>query len=175
MTTFSLPLNAKLVAEPTNAPALPTTPTAGVIPVIFEIPVSLGEIVVEGQSGTYVDKFTIPAGYQIFDVRYFGSALWTGTSIGKTELAIGNGTADTSTKIAYIQQANAQTTYITNLNAVTFHTGLIGEVLANPVTITFGISVSGSAAMGVSTGSLTSGAGKIQLTLGVPFDAGTRA
>lgn len=174
MTTLSLPLNAKLVAEPANAPALPTTPTAGIIPAIFEIPVSLGDIVVEGQSGTYVDKFIIPAGYQIFDVRYFGTALWTGTSIGKTELAIGKGTTDASTKICYIQQVNAQTTYITNLNAVTFHTGLVGEVLANPVTISFGISVSGSAAMGVSTGSLTSGAGKIQLTLGIPFNLATR-
>lgn len=168
MSTFTLPLNARLLTEEAYTRSGYTFPQTGYIPVTFQV--SLGFADVAGAAASASGNlFVIPSGYCIEDITYLGTALWAGTSVGTTGLTVGVG-SDATAVISNVALKTGTLYRATDAGTATF-----GIPLAADTTISYTVSVSATAAQSATMNSLTAGAGRFAITLGVPFDAGTRA
>lgn len=174
MTTFSLPLNAKLV----NSESLPeytartsTTgpvgylPKVGMIPTVYALPFTYNTIPIANSVSTGVFNIgVVPAGHAILDVVYAATSTFSGNGTGvQNQITIGFGDSPTTRSVIY--GTSYDNTFIYRANSsignVTF-----GEALTTDTTIS--LTMSGSAAGNL--GSLTQGNAKVFITVGTPFN-----
>lgn len=165
MSTFTLPLNARLVTEGAATASGYTFPQTGYIPAVYAVSVGFADV--QTLTSITSNVFVVPAGYTLNDVEFISSTLFTGTSVGTTEFKVGNGAI--ANQASLLTTMNAKTAYIGRADTNT--QGVLGTKLAADTTITFTASCSGAAA---ATGYLTAGAGQLLLTIGVPYYLATR-
>lgn len=168
MSTFTLPLNARLVTEGAYTASGYTFPQTGYIPTTFLVSLGYADVAAAAASATG-NLFVVPSGYAVEDIKYIGTALWAGTSVGTTGLTVGVGSNATAVL------SNVALKTATLYRATDYGTATFGIPLSADTTITYTVSVSGTAAQSATLNSLTAGAGRLAITIGVPFNADTRA
>lgn len=165
MTTFTLPLNARLVSESAYTASGYTFPQHGHIPATFVVPITYADV--STVTSITTNALVVPSGYTIENVRFVASTLFTGTSVATTELKVGNGAIANQASI--LSTMDIKTAYVGTANTNT--TGVLGVTLAADTTLTYTVSVSG---VGATQGVLSAGAGNLFVTLGVPYNTNTR-
>ena len=171
MSTWTLPVNLRLLSDEAYTRSGFTFPQVGFVPAQFTIPIT-NTVVTGAAASITTNAFIVPAGYTLDDAKVVVATNFTGTSVGTTQIAVGTGAL--ATQAALIAGTNIHTgTPIARatLNA----SGVVTSALAADTTVTYTVSVSGNAAQSATTGSLTAGSAYLVLTVGVPFNPDTRA
>lgn len=170
MSTFTLPLNARLVTEEAYTASGFTFPQTGYIPTQFLV--SLGFADVKGTAASTVTRvaMVIPAGYIIEDAKLINSTIWSGTSVGVVDIKLGAGSATNN----IIGTNGAGQSNVVRAGGNSAGSSTFGVKLPVDTTISYQVSVSGAATAGCSLESLTAGASNIFITIGVPYELATR-
>lgn len=172
MSTFTMPLNVRLLTEEAYTRTGYTFPQTGYIPAHFAVPIVVASVT--GAAASITNKaFVVPAGYSLDAVRVVVNTPFTGTSVAVAgvDMKVGNGAL--ANQASLLTTANIASNGTTSGNANT--TGILCSALAADTTITYTVSVSGTASQGATTGSLTAGSAVLLLTVGVPYNYNTRA
>lgn len=170
MSTFTLPLNARLVTEEAYTASGFTFPQTGYVPTQFLVSLGFADVTGTAASTVTRNAFVVPAGYIIDDVKLVNSTIWAGTSVGTVDINIGTGATPTNV----VGTANAGKSNVVRAAGASGGNSSFGVKLAVDTTISYQVSVSGAAAAGCSLASLTAGATNIFITVGVPYDLSTR-
>lgn len=172
MSTWTLPINARLVSDSTYTASGYTFPQTGYVPTRFAVPIVVASVTGAAASITN-NCFIVPAGYSLDDVKVVVATPFTGTSVASASVDFKVGNGALANQASLLTTANIATAGPTvgNANA----TGVLCSALAADTTITYTVSVSGTAAQGATTASLTAGAATLLLTIGVPYNSDTRA
>ena len=169
MTTFAMPLNARVTSEAVSSESLPLT---GYVPVVIPFVVSKGMLTgTAGASSGSMPLFSLPSNYCLDDVRFSSRTLWGGASVGTVHIRVGVNGLEDQTHINFV---SAKTDYSSNYAQLSGYD--IGRAPGySGLQYGWSVSVSGTAAQGCSLGSLTAGDSVILITVGVPYEHSTRS
>ena len=155
MTTFTFPLNVRLKNEPTS------TNDTVVIPGVIRYPFSNSQFASAATGvSAKVSLGTIPAGFVVYDAVAYASSVLTGTSGATMNITLGDNLVGPNSSL--------NTTFITRAAGSCKD---FGTVLAADTGVGLHIQTSAAA----SVGEISGGGGVLVITVGVPYDASTRA